>query len=147
MVSISLHLLILQLSLRSAFLLIYHLIGELIPLTILFLYQYRSNILWLKNKMQLSVCKAANPDNEYNCGGKAISNCEGDYGEDDDDEQDSYYQEVDVANGNNPYYCGGAANKAPKQALPTSEEESTAEYRMSNSRNAKTDARKTSHKQ
>lgn len=82
----------------SAFLLFFHLLGELIPMTILFVYQFKSNKLWLKNKMQMSMCKQEN--NPYACAG--LKNHGSNDGEGDDGEDDSYYNEDEIVVEN---YC------------------------------------------
>lgn len=77
----------------AMFLLCFHLIAELIPMTILFFYQFQSNMLWLKTKQAVSVCKAANQDNPYACTGikTAAKALRSEYEDDDDDS--SYYAE------------------------------------------------------
>jgi hypothetical protein len=53
----------------SLFLVVFHVFGELVPMLILFMYQYRSNMLYLKNKQLM----AQNELQHYYCGADAIT--------------------------------------------------------------------------
>jgi hypothetical protein len=98
----------------SIFLFCFHMLGELIPLTILFVYQFQSNKLWLKSREQLAKCKEENPDNPYACtgggskkDGSALAVTQNEDIFEEEDDEDSYYNEDDIKVG---YSNGGGSS-------------------------------------